>query len=133
MQVRTRDPMVKQIRQTLEREYLPTHPYAKIDAYRHDTFSIFIRIIDEGFSSEDITVRGKPIWPLFRKALAPEVRQQVALLLLLAPDETETSAMNIEFERSHPCRNGMPTARSKTRRASHLPESKVRGNRKSRA
>lgn len=95
------DRAVQQILQLLEREYSPTHPRAKLEVYRHGKYSIRIRIIDQEFAGTSIFRRGESIWRILR-ALPEKIFIQISLLLLLAPKETKTSAMNQDFEDREP-------------------------------
>jgi hypothetical protein len=88
----------------LEREYLPEHPEAKIDVYRYNSASIRIRIIDPFFGPHRITISDNFTWPCLEK-LSEDTLSQLGLLLLLTPEETKTSLVNVEFEDPTPSRS----------------------------
>jgi hypothetical protein len=47
--------------------------------------------------------REDEIWPAI-EALAPDVREEITMLLLLAPEEAANSLVNTEFEHPLPSR-----------------------------
>ncbi len=101
---RKRDDYAGQIVETLRREYGPTHPRAKIDAYRYNPGSIRVRVIDPDFEDKDPVDRDKEIRAILRKHLPEEVRGDINLLLLFTPEESEHSIINLEFEEPTPSR-----------------------------
>jgi stress-induced morphogen len=98
------DPYVRQILETLQREYQPAHPKARIDTYRYSRASIRIRVIDGEFAGKNLTARDDAIWEILTKNLPEDVLSEINLLLLLAPQETAKSLMNLEFENPTPLR-----------------------------
>jgi len=90
------DVEVQQILDVLA-EYRHTHPKAQIDARRRNPVSIRIRIIDPDFRGLNWVEREPEVWKLLKK-LPEEVFVNITMLLLLTPEETETSFANMEFE-----------------------------------
>lgn len=92
------DPAVAQILEVLNREYSKRHPQARIDAYRYSPSEIRVRIIDPDVARIRITRRSDPVDKIIRDHLPESVRQDIWFLIVLAPDELDSSAMNMEFE-----------------------------------
>jgi hypothetical protein len=97
------DKPVKQLLDALRSDYLPSHPEARIDAYRYNAASIRIRVIDPGFSGKTMAEREDELWAILDR-LPQETRADIHVLLLLSPQETETSLINLEFEDPTPTR-----------------------------
>jgi hypothetical protein len=91
---------VRQICDTLA-ELKSAHPRAKIEITRKNSVSIRIRIIDPDFKGLDLVERDNQLWRSLEK-LPEEILSQISLLLLLTPEETQTSFANVEFEHSVP-------------------------------
>jgi stress-induced morphogen len=98
-----RDKVVQQLRERLDREFLPDHPDARIDVKRYNPASVRIRIVDPVFKDQSLTTRDDAVWKIL-DALPEATRSEISLLLLLAPEETKTSLMNLEFEDPTPTR-----------------------------
>src|SRR4051812_17110519 len=81
------------------RTYEGQHPDARIEAYRQNSVSIRVRIIDPDFSGVSRAERHDIVWR-FLEELPEDVQSQLSLLLLLTPDETQMSIANFEFD--HP-------------------------------
>ena len=96
------DAQVQQVRKVLSR-YESDHPNAQIDVRRQNSVSIRIRIIDPDFAGLDRVDREPAVWDVL-KTLPDEVFTNITMLLLLAPDETEASLANREFEDPIPSR-----------------------------
>lgn len=94
---RTFDRDLQKVIATLKRELRPLYPAAQIEGYRHYPEAIWIRIVDSGFASMPITQRDAAIWHVLDTHLPEALVDQIGLLLLLAPDELLTSAMNQRF------------------------------------
>ena len=90
------DSQVQEIMVVLE-PYQESHPDSKIDVRRQNSVSIRIRIIDPDFRGLDRIDREPPIWKLLKR-LPDDVVSNITMLLLLAPEETEGSLANQEFE-----------------------------------
>lgn len=95
------DRSVRQVVETLAREYGSSHPKAKIDAYRYNPASIRIRIVDPDFKGKNRIERDDIVSAILDK-LPDDVQAEITVLLLLSPDETKTSTMNMEFEKPTP-------------------------------
>jgi hypothetical protein len=96
------DDIVEQIAQRLaeyEREYSP----AKAEAYRKNSVSIRIRVIDPRFGGVDRVDREEEVWR-YLEALPEELLADVTMLLVLTPEEAEKSFANYEFEHPLPSR-----------------------------
>ena len=78
-------------------EYLAKHAGADLVVYRHDSVSIRIRIIDPDFAPVSRIQRHQSILPYLRK-LPDELLSDVTVILLLAPNESDDSLANMEFE-----------------------------------
>ena len=82
-------------------ERLLTPDFPETEAYRYNSASIRIRIIDEQFKGKSLVEREELVLPLIHK-LAPQIQEDITVLLLLAPEETSASLMNAEFEEPTP-------------------------------
>jgi hypothetical protein len=90
------DPQLKHVFGSLAK-YGAKHPSARTEAYRHNSASIRVRIIDPDFQGHDRVERETNIWRLLEDL--PEVVQtEITLLVLLTPDEAETSFASFEFD-----------------------------------
>ncbi len=94
------DPILKQIVAALK-EYNATHPRAEIEAYRQNSVSVRIRVIDPDFQGKSRVQRDDEVWVYLNK-LQEETVQEVSLLLLFTPDETAKSWANMEFDNPTP-------------------------------
>ena len=72
---------------------------ARIDAYRRNSVSIRIRVVDPGFAGVSRAERHEAVWR-YIEGLPEDVQSQISLLIPFTPEETKTSLVNIEFE--HP-------------------------------
>ncbi|HEV2973031.1 MAG TPA: hypothetical protein VGY55_23900 [Pirellulales bacterium] len=98
----TNDTNVGQIERALA-PYQERHPVADIKVRRENSASVRIRIIDPAFRGRGLAEREDEIWPAI-EALAPDVREEITMLLLLAPEEAANSLVNTEFEHPLPSR-----------------------------
>src|SRR5262245_46999249 len=99
-----KDDAPAQILEVIRQYYIPNRPSAKADAYRYNSASIRVRVIDPGFARTDMTERDEEIWDVLQAHLSDDVLSQISLLLLLTPGETKSSLMNQEFENPAPSR-----------------------------
>ena len=83
--------------------YESLHPNAKVKSYRQNSQSIRIRIIDPDFRKLDKALRHDHIWEILEK-LPEDIQSQITVLLLLSPEETQTSFANMDFENPIPSR-----------------------------
>jgi hypothetical protein len=93
---RTRE--TKKIERIIDERY-PNCPKEVPRAYRYNSASLRIRVVDERFKGLNRSQREKIVMPLIR-TLPEETQQDVMVLLILAPDELNDSLMNREYE--HP-------------------------------
>ena len=84
------------------------HPqFPNVEAYRHNTFSIRVRVIDPRFAGLNAAERDALVAPLLA-TLPEDIEREILLLLTLTPDETEPSnlsrysLLNLEFEDPRP-------------------------------
>jgi hypothetical protein len=96
------DASVRDIVRLLER-YQAEHPDAEIDVYRKSRFSIRIRIIDPEFRPLSRSQRSQLVWPLLRE-LPEETLADVSMVLLISPEERESSLGSQEFDDPLPSR-----------------------------
>ena len=93
-----KDEGVEAIASALE-AYALDHPRAEITLYRYSPLSVRIRIVDPAFAAMRRVERNDLVWDRLDQ-LSEEEQADVNMVLLLAPDEVETSPGNLEFE--HP-------------------------------
>ncbi|MFZ5832201.1 MAG: hypothetical protein ACOY3P_19120 [Planctomycetota bacterium] len=79
------------------RPYEVEHPEAEITAYRQNSVSVRVRIVDPAFEGTPTNEREDAIWQYFAK-LPDETQNDLTMLLLLTPDEARQSYANMEFE-----------------------------------
>jgi hypothetical protein len=82
-------------------EYEAHHPYATIEAYRQNSASVRVRIIDPDFEEFDRLARENLVWKILEQ-LPESIQTQITLLLLLTPKEAEFSFVNFEFDNPIP-------------------------------
>lgn len=98
------DRTTRKLEAILREHFLPRRPGAQLDVYRYNSASIRIRVIDLEYASKDLTERDDDIWEVFKKYVDRDTVSQISVILLLAPDETISSAMNRDFENPTPSR-----------------------------
>lgn len=96
------DTQVQQVLEVLT-AYERAHLQAQIEGRRHNPVSIRLRIIDPDFQGMDRIEREPAIWKLLRR-LPEEVFVNITMLLLLTPEEAETSFASQEFDHPIPSR-----------------------------
>jgi hypothetical protein len=84
-------------------EYEAIHPMAEIEVYRQNSASIRIRIIDPDFQRFDRVDRDAQVWGILTK-LPADIQSEISLLVLLTPEEKQTSFSSIEFDDPIPSR-----------------------------
>jgi acid stress-induced BolA-like protein IbaG/YrbA len=82
-------------------EQLLGRDFPNTTAYQYNPASIRVRVVDERFQGQSKVKRHDMVSPLL-KQLPEDVQIDITILLLLAPEETEHSMMNLEFERPTP-------------------------------
>jgi hypothetical protein len=97
----------KKTEETRKLEALFRTEFPDTEAYRFNSASIRVRVIDDRFEGKSIAERENMVLPLFYK-LPKKTREDVLLLLTLAPSErgpfNSQSLMNLEFEQPRPSR-----------------------------
>ncbi len=97
----------KKTEETRKIESLFRTEFPQTDAYRFNSASIRVRVIDDRFEGKTIDEREALVLPLLNK-LPKKTRDDVLLLLTLAPSEQTTRStqtlMNLEFEQPLPSR-----------------------------
>jgi stress-induced morphogen len=96
------DSVLKRIAAELTR-YESEHPRSAAQLYRQNPAAIRIRIVDPSFASLDRIERDDVVWKYLNK-LPGNVRADITVVLLLTPDELETSFANQDFEHPVPSR-----------------------------
>jgi stress-induced morphogen len=77
--------------------------FPDVEAYRYNSASIRVRVIDERFRDKSKAERERMVSSLLNQ-LPEETQSDITILLLLTPDETKESLMNLEFEHPTPSR-----------------------------
>jgi hypothetical protein len=90
------DRTIKKIITALER-YQAAHPDAEMDVYRQNPVSIRIRVIDRVVRGQDASQRQAAFWTHLED-LPEDTRGDISMLVLLTPEERQTSFANMEFE-----------------------------------
>jgi hypothetical protein len=96
------DQVQRQIIKALE-QYAEGHPKAEIEAYRHNSVSVRIRIIDPNFERQSRAQREDDLWAILDE-LPEDVVAEISLLLLLTPAEAKKSFASMEFDDPIPSR-----------------------------
>jgi hypothetical protein len=96
------DRVIEAIKRTLD-EYQRDNPEAVIELYRQNSASVRVRIINPKFAKMDRVERNDELWS-YLKRLPPRPQSDISMLLLLAPNETRSSLINLEFEDPIPSR-----------------------------
>jgi stress-induced morphogen len=91
------DPFVRKIIDVLKKQYATQHSKAQIDAYRYNSASIRIRIVDPDFEGLDLVERDELVWP-FLGTLPESIRADISMLLLLTPKENKRPLVSLEFD-----------------------------------
>ena len=92
-----KDASTRRVEQALSEHYLPNHPQARIGAYRYNSASIRVRIIDPDFEGKSIVTREAEVLPIVRD-LPDRLQDQITMLLLITPEESERSLLSAEFD-----------------------------------
>ncbi|HVS36651.1 MAG TPA: hypothetical protein VMS17_13910 [Gemmataceae bacterium] len=78
----------------------PDYPPA---AYRYNSASIRVRVVDKAFRGKSLVDRDEMVAPVL-KQLPEETYSDIMILLLLAPEEVDEDPANFEFEHPAPSR-----------------------------
>ncbi len=92
------DRVLKRIADELS-TYESEHPGSAAELYRQNPAAVRIRIVDPSFKGLDRIERDDIVWRYLNK-LPASARGDITVVLLLTPDELETSFANEDFE--HP-------------------------------
>ena len=79
------------------RPYVAAHPAAEVDVYRYSPVSVRARVIDPDFKGKSRSERHKAVWPLLYP-LDEDNLSELTILLLLPPEEKDSSVANQDFE-----------------------------------
>lgn len=91
------DTNVDAIRKALD-DYEQQHQGASAALYRQNPGSIRVRIIDPRFAKMSRSARHDVTWNFLAERIGDDCMSELSLLLLLSPNEVDTSLMNAEFE-----------------------------------
>ncbi len=97
------DRSVQHVLQVLRSQYGTQHAKAKIEAYRYNSASIRIRIIDPDFKGLSLIERESLIDSIL-DTLPEDIRAEITLLLLLTPAERKRSLGSMTFDDPTPSR-----------------------------
>jgi stress-induced morphogen len=78
-------------------KYAALHSQAEIEGYRQNSVSIHLRIVDPDFRNISRSDRHHIVWE-FLNELSEDVSTQLSSLLLLTPEEKQTSFASVEFD-----------------------------------
>src|SRR4051794_9888411 len=96
LRVKRPDPILRQVANALG-EYEKAHPRAVIEAYRQNSVSVRIRILNPEFAGKSRAQREEQVWAVLNEL--PEVAvAEISLLLLLTPTEAKNSFASFEFD-----------------------------------
>jgi stress-induced morphogen len=90
-------------KETRQIEQVIRKSFPDVRAYRYNSASIRVRVIDKKFTKMSRVERERLVDPLLDE-LPEDTKSDITILLLLAPHETATSPMNLEFEHPTPSR-----------------------------
>lgn len=98
IKLRTKRPdrVLKDIVKALEK-FASRHPNAEIEAYRQNSASVRIRVINPEFNGLTRAVREEELWDSLNE-LPDETVAEISLLLLLTPAEAQKSFASLEFD-----------------------------------
>lgn len=94
------DEIIDRIIQALGK-YLEDRPEADINLYRQNSVSVRVRIVDSVFQRMSRPERSDMVWKYLER-LSDDDQSEISSLILLAPDETEHSLANFEFNNPVP-------------------------------
>lgn len=94
------DPLAKQILDALKL-YQQNHAQADIEAYRQNSVSVRIRVLNPEFAGRSRAQREDEVWDVLNQ-LSEETAAEISQLLLYTPDEAKQSFANFEFDKPIP-------------------------------
>jgi stress-induced morphogen len=86
------------------KEYARAHPAAEIELYRHDPYSVRIRIVDPDFRQKTRSMRHQEVWPILYR-LPEDTLNELSFLVLVPPEERESALSSREFDDPLPSRS----------------------------
>jgi len=90
------DPVTELFAASLQ-SYAVNHPSAVVQVYRDSPVAVRVRIVDPDFRGKSRSERHKTVWPILYN-LDQDKLEELGMLLLIAPEEKEGSAVNREFD-----------------------------------
>ena len=90
------DPTTEAFAKQLE-TYAGAHPSAEIELYRHDPYSVRVRVVDPDFRGKTRSMRHREVWPILYQ-LPEETLSELSFLILIPPEERKTSMSSREFD-----------------------------------
>ena len=90
------DPVVDEFCERLK-EYASLRPDAKIELYRHNPYSIRVRVIDDQFRGKTKVMRHREVWPILEK-LPEDTLSELSFLVLIPPEERDSVMSSREFD-----------------------------------
>jgi len=96
------DQSVRAIKKSLDK-YKKQHTDSKIKVYRQNSASIRARIVDPDFDGVNKADRHEIVWN-FLQDLPENQQSEISVLLLLTPNEVESSFANLDFDNPIPSR-----------------------------
>jgi len=96
LRVKRPDPILREVVNALD-DYAKRHASAEIEAYRQNSVSVRVRILNPAFAGLSRADREEEVWSVLDK-LPAEAVSEISLLLLLTPDEARSSFASIEFD-----------------------------------
>ena len=88
------------VEQVLRKDF----PDAAVDAYRYNSVSIRVRILDTAFEGKNRVQRESLVLPVIRR-LPQEIQDDITILLLLTPTEHRNKESMLDLEFEHPTRS----------------------------
>jgi hypothetical protein len=94
------DQRLKQIVAALK-DFEAAHSQADIEAYRQNSVSVRVRVIDPGFQGKSRAQREEELWAVLEQ-LPEELAAEISVLLLLTPEEAKSSFASVDFDNPIP-------------------------------
>jgi len=100
LRVKRPDAVLKQIANALD-GYKKAHPAAEIEAYRQNSVSVRVRVLNPAFAGMSRTEREEAVWAAL-DGLEDEAVAEISLLLLLTHEEAKASFASSDFDNPIP-------------------------------